>query len=382
MQTILVFTSGTMSLPRKIAGIQRFARQRNWNVQQIAAPATSAKVRRLIDFWRPAGCIVEASGGLKLGPKPFADTPVVFLDQDPAIVAGDAPLVRHDPAAIAALAAKELMTIAKHYAFIDWFTPIYWAADKRVAFREILDLHGHPCHIFTPPPSDHARPLAFQKRLRQWVARLPVPCGIFAVNDSLGAAVIAAAAACGRAIPEDISVVGVDDDEAVCENTHPTMSSILPDFEGTGYRAAELLSKLIDNSRTHPRTIELMPPLRVVRRQSTRLFAETDAKVAEAVEYIRLHVTSDIRACDVAGLFPCSRRLAEIRFRRVTGRSFLDEIAAVRMERTFDLLRRSDVAISAVADLCGWPSVCIFHRRFKALTGLAPGTWRRQNTPA
>jgi len=250
MQTILVFTSGTMSLPRKIAGIQRFARQRNWNVQQIAAPATSAKVRRLIDFWRPAGCIVEASGGLKLGPKPFGGVPVVFLDQDPAIVAGDAPLVRHDPAAIATLAAKELMPIARHYAFIDWFTPVYWAADKRAVFREILDLHGHPCHIFTPHPSDQTRPLAFQKRLRQWVARLPAPCGIFAVNDSLGAAVIAAAAACGRAIPDDISVVGVDDDEAVCENTHPTMSSILPDFEGTGYRTAELLSKLIDNS--HP----------------------------------------------------------------------------------------------------------------------------------
>ena len=380
MQTILVFTSGTMSLPRKIAGIQRFARQHGWNVQQIVSPDKAADMRRLVDFWHPAGCIVEASGGLKFGSRLFGSTPVVFLDQDPVIVAGDAPLVRHDPAAIAILAAKELMSRAGHFAFVDWYKPVYWAADKRTVFQEILKLHGHVCHMFTPHASERSRPLAFQKRLRRWIADLPLPCGVFAVNDSLGAEVIAAASACGRAIPDDLSVVGVDDDESVCENTHPTMSSVLPDFERTGRRAAELLAELMDDSARSPPAMELVPPVRVVRRQSTRFFPETDAKVAEAVEHIRRHAASGVRACEVAALFPCSRRSAEIRFRNVTGHSFLEEIDAVRLEQTFDLLRRPEVAISAIVDRCGWPSDCIFHRRFKALVGLTPSDWRSRNT--
>ena len=362
-----------------MAGILCFARAHDWCVQTVAAPESPADVRRLVDFWRPVGCIVEASGGIKVGPKPFGTTPVVFLDQDPSAVRGQAPLVRHDPVVIATLAARELMARDGHFAFMDWYVPVCWATDKRMAFQELLSLHGHACHVFTPSPSEWNHPIMFQKRLRKWVSGLPVPCGVFAVNDLLGAEVIAAAAACGRAIPDDISVIGVDDNEAVCENTHPSLSSVQPDFELSGHRAAELLEGLIDNPSHPPPEISFVPPVRVVRRQSTRLFPLPDAKVAEAVEHIRRNISAGVRARDVAAIFPCSRRLAEIRFRRATGRSFLEEIDAARLEATFDLLRRPEVALSAVADRCGWPSGRIFHRRFKASTGFTPGDWRRRH---
>jgi LacI family transcriptional regulator len=188
------------------------------------------------------------------------------------------------------------------------------------------------------------------------------------VNDYITERAFSVAIALGYEIPEELAFVGADNDKLICETTRPSLTSIMPDFITTGYLAAELLATKV-NDPSSPAVLRVVPPLGIVRRQSTRLFKRSDANVQAAMELIRREAANGLQARDVLKTFPCSRRQAEIRFRFLTGHSVLEEIQEVRFARAIELLKSPTISISTIAGNSGWPSELVLERYFRKRTG-------------
>ena len=186
-----------------------------------------------------------------------------------------------------------------------------------------------------------------------------------------------AAAFVGLRIPEDLAILGIDNYQPVCEKARPPLTSIEPDFRRGGNLAALMLLARVRAKGgyrgPHTRTFG---PLRVVRRASTRVFFRQDKTVAAALDLIRNEACNGLRARDVAALFPCSRRFADLRFRQATGHSILEEIQAVRLERAQDLLRDPQQQIKAISDFCGFANPNSLRKFFRAATGQTMSAWR------
>ena len=182
----------------------------------------------------------------------------------------------------------------------------------------------------------------------------------------------------GIRVPEDFAVLGIDNNDEICEHTKPTLSSVYPDFEHAGFMCGELLDLQLRNpdAKGETRTFGIIG---VVKRKSTTVVKQNDTKVTAAIEYIRLHAADGIGVGDVAAQMSCSRRTAETRFSRLVGHTIQDEIRNVRMAKAFALLRNPLQAIEGIAHLCGYDSDSTLRYAFKAKTGLSMRAWRTQN---
>lgn len=371
MATILFFQTGSSETARqKFEGVTSFANEVGWDARMITNASAKQPLGAILSFWKPAGCIVEGSGGAQgLSPSAFGATPVVYQCHDPTTVADAAPCVTSDSSAIGALAAQELAALspANNLAIAGRFGRVYWAETRRAAFLAEARRIGRPTYEFIPTKGESEDVTLLQKGLREWLKTLPRPCGVFAVNDEIGSHVLAAARANRMKIPEDVSVIGVDNDELLCESSTPHLSSIRLDYRRTGRMAAELLSRILAGERTLGHFT--VPPGGIVRRSSSRIFHRVDKAAKKAVEAIRRHACDGMKPSDVLKFFDCSRRLAEMRFKAATGKTITDEIQSVRMEAVYELLARPDVQISAIAGRCGWPSESFLRRIFRRKTG-------------
>ena len=379
MQTILVFRTTKLECwSRKFAGIQAFARNRDWRLQTIDCTGGTILVAPLLDFWHPAGCIVESDGAsTNIRPRDFGQLPAVFLDHSPELVHQGASVVRHDSARIAQLAARELLERDfASYAVIGWHHPVYWAQDKIDAFQKALALHGRRAEVFQPRPAERDDITTLQRRLQKWLLKLPRPCGVFGVNDLVCEIALSAATALGISIPEDLAFVGADDDPLICETTIPSLTSVQPDFFQTGLTAAELLAERMEDP-SRPARLRVVPPLQLVRRLSSRLFQRSDLVVKKALGRIEREAVSGLTAREVLADFPCSRRQAEIRFRAATGHSVLEEIQNVRFAHALELVRDDSIALGAIADRTGWPSSLVLARYVRRRTGRTLSQLRR-----
>lgn len=371
MQTILVIRTTKLECwSRKFAGIQAFARNRDWRLQTIDGTGGNIQVVSLLDFWHPAGCMIESDGAsTNLSPEEFGTLPTVFLDHSPDLIQRGASVVRHDSAQIAQLAARELLARdLASYAVIGWFNSVYWAQDKIGAFQQALALHGRTARIFQPRPQEQNDITALQRRLQKWIQQLPRPCGIFGVNDLICEIALSAVTALGIAVPEDIAFVGADDDPLICETAIPSLTSVQPDFFRTGYAAGELLAERIEDP-SRPTRLCVVPPIQLVRRLSSRLFHRPDMFVKHALTRIEREAALGLTAQQVLADFPCSRRQAEIRFRAATGHSVLEEIQSIRYVHALELIHDSSVALGAIADRTGWPSSLVLSRYVRQQTG-------------
>ena len=371
MKTVLFFQTGSLETARlKFEGVMSFARERGWEARIVTNTSTRQPLDKILSFWKPAGCIVEASGGAQgLSPSEFGSTPVVYQCHDPSTVTGAAPCVTSDSSAIGALAARELASLSPSgaLAIVGWYDKVYWSETRRAAFIAEAERIGRATSEFIPTKEESEDATLLQERLMEWLKTIPKPCGVFAVNDQIGSHVLAAARANRMKIPENVSVIGVDNDELLCESATPHLSSVRLDYRRTGRLAAELLSRILagDKVRGH----FTVPPDGIVRRASTRVFRRADKEAKKAVETIRRRACEGLKPSDVLALFGCSRRLAEMRFKAATGRTITEEIQAVRMEAVYDLLARPEVSISAIAERCGWPSDSFLRRIFRRKTG-------------
>lgn len=377
MKTVLFFISSTRhTCSNRLEGIFRYARTRDWHVQVVERAFHKVNVRQQLDFWRPVGVIAECgSGAEELTASAFGDLPVVYFDADRER-RGPGFYVGSDSAAVAKLAAGHLLALGlENYAYATFRLPLFWARERKEAFVAAVSRSGRGCHVFDPEREQlpHVR----QAELAEWVRSLPRPCGVFAANDYVGEELLNICAQQGISVPEELAVIGVDNDEAVCENATPTLSSIAPDFAQGGYLAAELLGRLVDGAKPKPRFVAFGVS-GVVTRQSTRRMACNRARIADAVEMIRRRACEGITAADVVKFIGEPRRTAEMHFREATGRSIHEEIDEVRFAKVFELLKNPRQTLEAIPDLCGFSTDVALRKAFRLKTGLSMRDWRKR----
>jgi len=360
----------------KLEWFMERAAAEGWSVQTAGPFAKQSELKRILHLWRPDGVVVNRGATANaFGPECYGSAATVFLyHPTDAKEASRVSYVCNDSRETAALAAKELMTAgAESFLFVGDRWRLAWNESRRDAFLELARLHDRKAAaVETFGATTQEKRL---KAMADAIAAMPRPVGVFAATDGVGAEAIAACKLAGLSIPDDAVVIGVDNDEKLCETTKPTLSSVDLDYREGGRRAAEMLKRLMADRACGPLKSEY-PPLRVIRRESTHRFTRSDPSVARAVEMIRREACNGISAAEVLKSFDCSRRMAEMRFRATVGRSVLAEIRSVRLETAKRLLSETDMQIGAVANKCGYDTAAAFTTFFKSMTGELPRSWR------
>ena len=177
------------------------------------------------------------------------------------------------------------------------------------------------------------------------------------------------------AVPEQVAVIGVDNDERLCQLCTPPLSSVIPDSRGAGYEAAQLLDRMMRGEKV-PADAMLLSPLGIAERQSSDMYAVDDSDIATALRYIREHACEGISVSDVLRVVPLSRRMLEHRFQKVVRRSPHAEIVRIRMERATRLLRETDLSLADIARRAGFASAIYLSKSFKNYTGVSPRAFR------
>lgn len=217
-----------------------------------------------------------------------------------------------------------------------------------------------------------------QERLKRWIGALPRPLGLVAANDLHGLRALDACRRAGLAVPEEVAVVGADDDAEVCELSDPPLSSVTFHPEKVGYEAAALLERLMAG-RAAPAEPLWVPPLGVSARQSSDILAIDDADVAKAVHHIRRHAFEGITVEDVLREVPLSRRALEHRFRRRLGRTPKEEIQRLRFEQAKALLASTDLPVARISDRLGFHQPAYLSAAFQREEGVSPREYRRKH---
>jgi LacI family transcriptional regulator len=219
-----------------------------------------------------------------------------------------------------------------------------------------------------------------QRAMAAWLKTLPQPVGVFAPNDYRGRHVIDACHAAGLACPEQVAVLGVDNDPLLCEYAPTPLSSIELDAAAVGQAGARMLDRLLAGEAAVPPDDVL--PVAVVTRKSTDLSAIADPLVAEAVALIRRRAHEPVDIQQLAAELPASRSALERRFGRVLGRSPAAELRRVRLEQAKALLERTDLPLKAVASRCGYGSPQRLGEAFGRALGETPAGYRRRRRGA
>ena len=372
------------------AGVQGAAAARHWElfsadtvraengtVQLHRSSRAAGSVSELVGLLHPDGIIVwqDALSRAELRTAAGRGVPTVFVDCGAMGETGKedwAGRVRGDPKSIATLAARVLLASRyDNYAFVPNSVPLSWSTERGEAFRHCIEVAGKRFFRFDRSAGAEAAP-PDAGSLGRWLKTLPKPCGIFAANDGTAEEVLGACAQLGLAVPDDIAVVGVDDYAYFCESTTPTLSSIAMDLRAEGRAAVAMLEGMMaEPGRRQP--TRFVPARDAVPRASTR-FAR-DRRVAQALEFIRLHAcTEKFGPRVVVREMGVSRALADRLFRAVVGHTILDEIHAVRLARAKELLA-AGTQPDIVAGECGYASYDDFRRVFRRRVGTTARQW-------
>jgi LacI family transcriptional regulator len=308
--------------------------------------------------------------------------PAIALDLTQEQLAAGHPLaqipqVRPDSVEAGRLAAEHLLERGfRHFAFCG-YAGRNWSQWREEGFRRRLEAAGLACHVYQPP--QRGRPLPWpreQPAVIQWLGGLPKPLGVMACNDVRGRQVIEACAVDGIHVPDDVAVVGVDEDRLLCELSNPPLSSIALNAEQGGYQAAELLDRMMSGEQAAANTI-LVEPLWVVARRSTEVVAVEDRHVSRALRFIRDHARQPIGVNEVVKQSELSRRALEIRFQSAMGRSIRQEIERVRLAWTRQLLVETHLPAWKIAEAVGFASVSYLSKVFHRESGMTLARYRR-----
>jgi len=213
---------------------------------------------------------------------------------------------------------------------------------------------------------------ALEAAIIDWLRKATMPLAVWACDDELGLCVINSCILAGLAVPEDVAVLGVNDDRWICELASPGLSSIRLDGERAGHRAACLLDKMMSGERLSPRIVVDVPPLNVSIRGSTEVKFSADRHVALAMRIIREEACGGLQISDLARRVPIARRLLEHRFKAEIGHTLREEMWRVQFAKAMQLLSVTEIPVKQVSEICGFRHVEYFRAAFKRYTGLTP----------
>jgi LacI family transcriptional regulator len=299
---------------------------------------------------------------------------IPVIDVSAARLLPGIPYVETDDAAIARLAADHFLEREfRSFAFLG-DRRFRWSINRCRVFTDVLAAHGRAVSVLDEPASEDG---GDDEAVGRWIAGLPRPLAVFCCYDIRGRQALDACRRAGVAVPDQVAVLGVDDDELLCGLASPPLSSVIPDAMGAGRLAAELLDGLMRGGRLD-RDEWLLPPLGISTRQSTDVVAVDDALVSGAVQFIRDHACRGIKVADVARAAGATRRALESRFMKCLGRTPHAEIAQVQFRRIEQLLRETDLPLAAVAERAGFRHAEYMTVAFSRHYGLPPSRWRQR----
>ncbi|MBX3433224.1 MAG: XylR family transcriptional regulator [Pirellulales bacterium] len=312
-----------------------------------------------------------------------ANVPTVALGLTDQQMQPDSPLaafseVSSDPRQVASMAAEHLLQRRfQHFAYVG-LDDRAWSQRREIVFTQLLTQAGFRVHSYKQPKRVQDRVWEREQAiLARWLDELPRPVGLFACNDDRGREVLEACTIAGLRVPEDVAVVGVDNDEVFCALANPPLSSVALNAETAGYRAAELLDGMMSGKVRKPKRI-VVEALHVVTRRSSDIVAVEDPDVAAALQFIHREKGCNISVDSVVEEVAVSRRHLEKRFRETIGRTILDEIQFTRLERAKRLLLETTFPVSKVADFSGFGTAAYFIQFFQRRVGVTPRRYRQE----
>jgi len=293
-----------------------------------------------------------------------------------------------DDVAAGAKAAEHLLDCRlQSFAYYGDFekSPIH-SVKRHRGFAEVLARKGHSCAV---SPVTFPRDVLTKRKVQEhwppliaWLRELPKPVGILTMDDAFAHDLAAVCQHADLGVPEHVAIIGVNNDDLLCVSAATPLSSVDPDFSRMGHGAARMLDRLLQGEQLSEAERHIaLPPVRIVRRQSTDVLAVDDPDVADALRYIREHACDPCSMNDVLRHVPTSRRRLERLFERKLGNSPSTEIVRVRMEIAKQLLSQPEIKLPEVSRRCGYVDQASFTRAFTRVVGISPGAFRQRIAP-
>jgi LacI family transcriptional regulator len=333
--------------------------------------------------WHCAGIIALVASRAEANAVLAARVPTVFFNPPPTLLGPRSPLARsclalRDQAALGRAGAEYFLDRQyAHFAFLGDVNNAAWSEERARGFAERVADAGFACLRY--PASSRRERSDFgreQKRLRVWLLRLPKPTALMVAWDRRARQVLDTCLAAGIAVPHEIAVLGVDNDEVLCETASPSLSSIAMDGESNGYEIAKLLDRRMRNPAAHRACMLSFGLSHVVSRRSTDTTCIADPLMARALAFVHANPTAHASVTDVARHLNISQRLLELRARASFGRPLRDEIQRVRFEHVRSLLRNTELTVGEIAAACGFYDPSHLCLRFRRMFRLTPAAFR------
>jgi len=292
----------------------------------------------------------------------------------------DIPCIQTDDEAIGRLGAEYLLQRNLRNLAYCGFEDMSWATHRGESFFKTAAAAGIKVQQYKSKRAYLSILSAWEKeqaKLLAWIKSLPKPVGIMACNDYRGKHILEVCELGGFSVPEEVAVLGVDNDEMICELSGFALSSIALNLEKAGYDAAKLLDNMMKGHKIHKANI-VVKPTHVVTRRSTNIIAINDSLVAQAVAFIRENIKKKIQVGDVVEALSVSPRNIEQRFQRELGRSIRDEILRVRTELIIWMLLETNLSLQQIAVSAGYDNANYLFTSFRKQTGTTPGEYRKK----
>ena len=376
---LLVESSGT-SGRELLRGVAEYTRHvGHWSIYHVPGHDLST-LPDWLENWRGDGMIVRLMGQKKLVHQ-LATMQLAIVGVQGLLPECEFPVVRVDDRAIAEMAINHLMENKLHSLGFCGIRGPHWSRLRRDNFSEIArDAFGLESHAYELPM--HGGKAWFseneRKRLADWIASLPKPAGIMACNDLAGKEVLETCRRIEVMVPEEVAVIGVDNDDTLCQLCEPMLSSVIARHDRVGYHAAELLDELMQG-KPPPAELFAVKPSGIAARRSSEIQSIDDHDVAMAVRYIQEHACHDIRVADVVSHVGLSYSTLNRRFRQSLSRSIHAEIMRVRMQRIRDMLIETDMTLGQIARAAGYEHQEYLGAVFKSEVGMTLGQFRKEH---
>ena len=379
MKKVLVaYSANNVAAREFIIGVFNFVNEGNeWSIQMLGNPYDITP-KTVMDAKRDGiNGILTGLNKVTPGYKALLESGIpLVLNNFPAKFPPPAKpnicVIRNDELAIGRKCAMFLRSKGnfRSFAYVPDKEKSWWSTYRQRGFRIELARQGMACKTFRDS----------RMTLTDWLRSLEKPAAIMATNDVTGTRVLEACRAAGINVPGQVAVIGVDNDEIVCNGIRPTLTSLHPNHIEQARRAAEELNRIM-NGKSKTRSLILIPPIRIVERASTEKVPPTGFLIKKALAYIAEHSTEGITARDVAKHLKVSTSLLRLRFRTVYGKSVRDQILDTRFSAVNNLLKTTEYGLDQIALKTGFSSATLLSNAYKSRFGLSPGRFRKNPHP-
>lgn len=357
-----------------LEGINAYAQQHeNWSIC-LPEQVRGASPPSWLENWNGDGIIARIESVAMADAIRRKQGPVI--DVSAARLVEEIPWVETNDQEIAKLAAEHLIEKGfRHFAFCG-DEAFNWSTWRSEHFSERMDASNFKCNVFRQARSNPEQSWMDERiALAKWVQDLPKPIGIMCCFDIKAQQLLDICREQSIAVPEEVAVIGVDNDRLLCDLSTPSLTSVIPDTHQTGYVAAQLLDQMMLGQRIAP-VAHLIKPLGVEARQSTDILAIKDQDIAAAVRLIRENACAGITVTEILKRIPISRRRLESRFKKIVGRSPHQEICRIKIAQVKRLLIETDQSIREIAWKTGFEHAEYLSVAFKRIVGVTPKDFR------